>query len=365
MKNPVHIPSDHLAGLREIIFSLPTLVGTLDGLQQIRLVVDSNCVIDDLIWLSRTRTNPSAKTSLLEVIESGTVIAYAPVQLHEQVEKHLAEIAAEENIPEDRLYAEWKSYQQALKFCEASSPQFHIPNSDRDPSDLPFICLCAQVGALAIVSRDKDLPAMGACTISVEVLLDLRNYARARTIELSLSVDGQFFITAITMGIFQLTTQLVRTLAQVFARLPVGLQLVLGIGAFVALCHPRSRQAIVDGFRALSKKISPATTALRPVLQEAIQCYGQQRARAVESWAKVESALHTPSKAPLRVCAYAACVAERRPLSLYEIERKVRLGGYRSKAQDFISYLRKVMLNDSRFLRCPNRRWTVATVSQN
>lgn len=360
MKSQFSIPSDHLAGLREIIFSLPSLSAIFSDLQQIRLVIDSNSVIDDLVWLARTRHNLSARTSLLELIASGTVIAYAPMQLREEVERHIARIAAEEGISEKRLNAAWQKYQPALKFCEASSPLVQIPNRDRDPNDLPFVFLYVQVGAAAIVSRDKDLPAMGANTIPVGVLLNLRDYARAKTIEISIFVGGQVIVMVIAIGIFQLAAKLVTAVAQGFSRLPVGMQIVLGLGAVAAVCHPRSRQAIVNGAHAISRQLTEGAVSLRPLGEGLAQCYIQERMKAADSWAKVEDKLQTSRRIPLRTLAYAACVSAGRPLAVHEIEQKVRLGGYRSKARNMSRYLRRVLRGDSRFLRCSGGLWVVA-----
>jgi predicted nucleic acid-binding protein len=357
----IAIPSVHLAGLRELAFSLPQFSAAFRGLHQVRLVIDSNIILQELIWLTKRRANPAATTDLQEAIASGTVIAYAPPQLREEVEKHFSRIASEQGIPEERLYAAWECYQKGLNFCDAEpAEKLRVINPGRDPSDLPFIYLCAQVGAAAVVSNDKDIQAMGAATIRLDVMVHLREYARAKTIEVSISFGGTVLFIGIGTAAVELIAKLVPTMAQGFARLPGWLKLVLFIGTAVAVCHPKSRAAVVDGWHAVTRKVASVVSPLAPVLIEFMRAYQEEQKKAAESWAQVQEKLPLAKRVPLRNHVYAVCAAAKKPLLLEEIARKVRIGGYRSQARDFCSYLRRIMRQDPRFIKCVDGRWTIA-----
>ncbi len=360
-RRKVTISSDHLTGLRELAFSLPQFAAAFRGLHQVRLVIDSNIILQELIWLTKRRANPAATTDLQEAIASGTVIAYAPSQLREEVEKHFSRIASEQGIPEERLYAAWECYQKGLNFCEAEpAEKFRVINPGRDPSDLPFIYLYAQVGAAAVVSRDKDIQAMGAATVRLDVMVHLREYARAKTIEVSIAFGGTIVFTGIGIAAVKLVTNLAATLAQGFTRLPDWLKLVLVMGAVIAVCHPKSRAAIVDGWHAVSRKFVAVASPLTPVLIEFMHVYQENQKKAAESWAQVQEKLPPAKRVPLRNLVYAVCAAAKKPLFLEEIARKVRIGGCLSKNRDLCSYLRRVMRQDRRFIKCVDGRWTVA-----
>ena len=359
-RRKVAIPSSHLAGLRELAFSLPQFAAAFRNLHQVRLVIDSNIVLADLIWRAKRRTNPSATTALQEVIASGTVVAYAPLQLREEVEKHIPRIAVDEGIPEERLSDEWGRYRQCLIFCEVVPGGIPKCNEERDPSDLPFIYLYAQVGAAAVVSRDKDIPAMGAAVVSLEIILLLREYSRAEVVEVSITFFGATILTGLGVGAIKLAVQAVSSLAHWFARLPDGLKIALFLGVVFAILHPRSRAAIKDSFNSAFNKIGLLMKPLEPVMYELAQSYNAERTKAARSWEEAQKAIPSNRRVSLKNLAFAVCVAARRPLALNEIERKVRLGGYKPRGRNVSTYLRRVLRRDTRFARCADGRWTIA-----
>lgn len=356
----VVFPSEHLVVLRELISSLPYLSVAFGNLQQFRLVVDANIVLADLIWRAKHRTNPSATTALQEVVASGTVVAYAPLQLREQVEKHFSRIAAEEQISEELLHIEWRSYQACLVFCQSEfDPNVKVVNPDRDPDDLPFIYLAAKVGAAGVLTRDKDISAMGAPTVPVAIVLQLRDYARGKAVELSIEVGGTVIVAGVGVGAIKLAADLATTLARGFARLPDAAKILIVLATAFAILHPTSRRALVETGRKAWSNICLIAEHLEPMLSDmAKTCYAEHE-KAVRSWEAASQSLPTRQKAALRTHAYAACQAARRPLTLQELERKVRLGGYRPRGRNSVAYLSKVLRRDGRFVRCADGCWTV------
>ncbi len=157
----LNIHSDHLHGFRELLAFYPTLVGLFGFLPQLRLVIDSNIVLSELIWLVTKRRNPTARTALQEVIASGTIVAFAPEKLREEIKKHIKTIATDKGISEELLYTEWQNYEKYLHFCPVDALEENDNLPKRDPADLPFIYLYSRVGASAIVSWDKDIQRWG------------------------------------------------------------------------------------------------------------------------------------------------------------------------------------------------------------
>src|SRR6266404_660 len=94
-KKPAHvgIPSDALRGVLNLRDEHPFLRPLLTDLMQIVLVLDASAVQGELRWRLGSRAKPTAKTSLHEAIDSGVVIAFAPIFLKREIEKYLPLIA--------------------------------------------------------------------------------------------------------------------------------------------------------------------------------------------------------------------------------------------------------------------------------
>lgn len=358
---PIQITSDHLPALRELLFALPQFASAFGEPQHLRLVIDSSFVVSDLIWLVKHRTNPSARTNLQEAVASGTVTAFAPTELRSQIEKHLPRIAAEEQIPGESLYVEWRSYQACLIFCQAEfDPHVRVVNPNRDPNDLPFIYLVANVGAAAVLTKDKDLPAMGAPTAPIAIVLQLREYARGKVVELSILAGSSTVVTGVSVGAIKLVSGLVTALARGFARLPNSVKLLLILGATFAILHPKSRTTFSEIGNKVWDQIGFVFRHVEPVLSKIVETYHTEHEKAVHSWEAVSQSLPIRRRVTLKTHAYAACHAARQPLTLQELERKIRLGGYKPRGCSTVLYLHKVLRRDRRFIRCADGRWTVA-----
>src|SRR5206468_12856706 len=166
---------------------------------QVRIVLDASVILAELYWLAGTRNNPVARTALQEAIASGTVLAFAPLRLEREVREHLPRIAEQCHVTPDRLEQLWVEYKAAIRFHEPKEESPSEAASVRDPDDLPYVYLCAQVGAAAVYSKDTDFAAMGAPLVTSDIILSLRDYARAATLEVSIKLGGVAAI-AVTLG---------------------------------------------------------------------------------------------------------------------------------------------------------------------
>ena len=83
-----NIKSDPLYNLRQIINKIKPLKQLIGDIVQFCLVIDTNYILGDLIWLIKKRKNPEAKTEVQECILAGTFIVYATKTVIKEVEKN-------------------------------------------------------------------------------------------------------------------------------------------------------------------------------------------------------------------------------------------------------------------------------------
>ncbi|MCI0618241.1 hypothetical protein L0244_35130, partial [bacterium] len=99
---------------------------------------------------------------------------------------------------------------------------------------------------------------------------------------------------------------------------------------------------------------------LEPLFIEIIETWYSERLKSGTYWEETEKMLPPSRRLPLKTVAYAVCVSSTEPLSLHEIDRKVRIGGYQSRAKSLTSYLRRIMRQDSRFVCLSDGKWTIS-----
>lgn len=349
-----HIPSDALAPLRKIIGNLPNIAEHFQGLQQIRVVIDSNVILADLIFLAKRRRDPSTRSSLKEVLVSETLIAFAPTELKNEIEEKIPIIAEEKGLHAPDLMTEWQTYEKHIHFCQGES----IPTEGvvRDPDDLPFIYLCARLGAAGILTHDKDIPAMGGPALSLDIVYSLRDFSRAKSVEVSFQVGGMFACRITGEAMSKIAAGLVRVVTQIPAPLKVLIALVC-IGAFL---HPKSRASIIDTSMKLWGRLEPYITVFAEKVVLLAQTFEERKRIAEVEWQVIESLLPKRKRPTLKQLAYAACIEFGRPVALREIMAKTESYGYKSRTKDYSRYLRHVVSKDSLFLRCPDGLWIAA-----
>lgn len=186
------VKSDTLAHARTLQESFPNQGNPLNLNARIPMVVDTNRVLSDLLWIAKFRKNPEARPVLIEVADSTIGILYAPKALRFEVKKHIPRLAQEEGVPESVLQAAWEDYQKRITFH---------PNGSRkkgtqvaDPDDLPFINVANSLQAVGIISTDHHIPAMGGHAISIDTVRKLRDYGRTKVFEVQTFLIGAFFV---------------------------------------------------------------------------------------------------------------------------------------------------------------------------
>lgn len=348
-------PSDDLSNLRELIISIPYFKGMFDILPQLRFVIDSNIILRDLVWLVRSRRSKDARTSLQEAIDSGTLIAFAPQKLRKEILKHLPRRAEEENIPKKLLLEEWRKYEKYLRFCADSELIDDVVPQVVDPDDLPFICLYNQIGATAVISEDSHISAMGARTVGLDVIITIRNYARAKSVEVTIKL-GSLTFTGILAGTI---ITAIPSFIRVCSRLPTWLLSGLLACMAVLILHPQGREAIKKFLHTASNKIQTIGSELQPLFNELIETLRNESLKAEDALKSISNVVSPSRRVTLKQVVYSVCLAAKSPLTVGEIEKMVFLNGYVSKSKRFAAYLRRVISQDQRFVRCDDGCWTI------
>jgi predicted nucleic acid-binding protein len=352
------ISSDNLLHLRELFMHWTPVFRLLELLPQFRLVIDANVVIEELIYLTQSRRNLSARTSLQEAVDAGAVAALAPLKLREEMSRKIPELAAKRGVSEEALQRAWLEYQSRIRFVEVEPASTAEAAAARDPNDLPYVYLYRKMNADAVLSSDKDIPAMGAESVELEVLIHVRNYARAKTVEITLKVGGLMVTAPVVAGLLALGKILSR-MAKGFVRLPLEAQLALLVGALGLVAYPRSRKAVSAFISAQALKLKGPTWAVLDVVGALSEEWGAAQRRVQVEQEILERAIPRAARRPLWLVARSVCLESGRALTAEELMRGVVRAGYVSQSTQLKQYLLRVLRRHELFISTLDGRWTV------
>lgn len=349
-------PSDNLRFLREFVYCLPQLTPIIGELPQVRIVIDANVALAELIYRLKNRRDPEARTGLHEVIAAGTVIAYAPFALVREVETRIPQIAALKRIPQYRLHEEWIKFRTLLHFYEPEAPVAPLGPEVADPKDLPYRDLWAEIGARGVYSKDAHLPRMGAPLITVDVVIALRDYSRAASVDVGIKIGG---VVAIAVGVEFLRAIVAFSVAagRGFYRLPTAVKVLIVALLTIAVAHPTSRKMIRTRLSAVLKELGEIALPLLTKASTSLSI--AQRDKALR-WETANTNLPAGKRQTAKTHLRAVCAAAKKPLNLFELERRVLAAGYVSRAKDFRAYLKRILHEDSRFVQVQPGCWVIS-----
>ncbi len=348
-------PAETLNSFRDMVASFPML-STIAQLHRVRFVVDANVVLSDLRWLAR-RKNPEARTILQEVLAAGTVIAFAPPQLDDEVTRHLPRIAQSAKVAVEVLEAEWVAYRAQFRF--RSPAEGERPAHVQDPDDLPYLYLRAEIGAEAIYTNDSDLVAMGAPVVGTEIVIALRDYTRASSVDVSIRMGGT--LVAVASGaVLMKIWEGVKTLFAAVGQLPAWARWLLAGVAVAAVLHPRSRALLQQTARWVPDRTGAALKVLMPLVLQAAVTADRHRKLSSAALERVDAALPRPGTLPAWAHALRICREEGRPLGAEVIAERVLHDGYVTRSQDFTGYIRKVLREREEFVEDSSGAWSIA-----
>lgn len=253
-----HIRSDILGLWREI----DGMKNFLGPLAQFIVVLDANIILGDLIWLVSKRKNPEATTELVESIKAGTIVAYIARPVLAEVDEHISTIAANKKLSEDALRQEWKIYRKIIKVKTPSKTLIERYKEGQDPDDAPTIALAKMIRADGILSKDKDIVAMGGLVIELDFTSRARDYSRKTAIAVTIRCSGGIALT-ISWASIGIVLKSAAVVVAWFRSLPATIQIIL-LFAVVAVASNKNVQERVIAM------IAPLRTAISGHWPEAI-----------------------------------------------------------------------------------------------
>jgi predicted nucleic acid-binding protein len=352
--------SDQLPAMVSLLGPMLQQLGAFGVTLRVRLVLDTSTVISELVWLVSRRKSADARTSLAEAIAAQVVIACAPPQIDDEVRGNLDSLAKQTRKPQAEIWQAWLEYKRLVTILEpdpvVTSATSYLSNRDR--SDVAFLQVSETIAASAVLSHDRDLLDADKRAIRPhDISIDLRNYARAKTIELTI-----FGLTTFSLNIgSSVLIAALRTLPAIgraLRALPSWVYVtVIGVLLWV-LSKKERREAIGEAWGRVRGWLGTAADSLKgPVMdlfRKAIAAHEEalQAQERIESKSKVRRLL-------LRQAVHIALAQADGAVSLVELEAEVRRIGYVSNAKSLVGPLVRALRGDARFVE-RNAGWALA-----
>jgi predicted nucleic acid-binding protein len=290
--------SEKLKDLAAVMETWSDLQGAIPGVARFRLVVDTNVVLGDLLWLVCERTDSSAMTHLMETTLAGTIDLFAPPSFFEEVEEKIPLLAAQRGFDIALMYIEWDSYKKIIQVAEPDHEKVIVLKEGVDPDDADFIALAQTIGASGVISKDRHIRLMGGNQISVECITYLRNYSRATAIELNIKVNGVQFVLHSCAAIREFSTSMSSIQARLNAApdwVKVGL---VAVSLFI-LFDPKARASTGGILRTILSGVSEVTPVALALVVEAASHAHKHKTTAKSQLNKAMKQLQRGSEAPL------------------------------------------------------------------
>jgi len=350
--------SDALQSFHELLSQIQAFDPVYRRFIRVRLVIDACMVQRELRWRLGGRQKPNARSSMQEAIDAGTLVLFAPTWLGREIEKHGADLAADTGVSEQRVLEEWHSFAGCIHFYEpnvGNTLQKHTAHVD--PDDLPYKLVREQLGAHAIYSADADFDAMGEPRVNLNIDLLCRDYARAASIEVGITLGSGFTLTVS----LEMVVTFVKFCIQAFRRLPPVARVLIVSAVALFLAHPVSRRRLVVLVRSTWSQLKQPSSPVRKILAEVARQFVAAQQDASRSAAAIRATLPPPKRPSALALARSICLVNRAPLSLPEIERRMRIEGYVSRSPYFTKYLQRLLRADGRFREVSPGSWVIST----
>ena len=358
-RNPLRLESvvrsDSLPEMLELARKIPALAPLVRNVVQIRLVLDANIVQGELRWRLRRRRNSAARSSLHEAIAAGVVIPYAPTFLDAEISEHEERIAKETGSSVVDVRREWQDFRTLLRFYLPST-QMSQRSGVVDEDDLPYIAACAELGATAVYSRDAHVRQMNAPVIHIAIDTTLRAYARANAVRIGVAIGSTFTVTLTFEGIAGVCRAVKRAVAW-FERLHPAVQIGIVAALVIVLAHPKCREKLSGAWQTLKDFAGPT---LLPMIADVAAQFAVAAQNADAAYKEIQRVLPAELKRSALMHARAVCLISKGPLSLSEIERRIRAEGYVTRARDFSSYLRRLLRSSGQFAETSPGVWALS-----
>lgn len=348
------VRSDSLPHLIGLAAGISALAPLLKNVVRIAMVLDADVVQQELRWRVRRRKKQDARTGLHEAIASGVIIPFAPTFLDLEIEEHLEDIAKETGAGIEDVRVEWQDFRKLLHFYAPKERPKLTEAEIADPDDLPYIAAANELG-VPIYSRDQHYRRMQAPVISVLIDGTARSYARSSSVRIAVMMGSTFTVT-LSFEAIGAAVRGIKRIASWLDELHPVVQVAIIAGGIVALAHPKSREKLAAGWNWVKNTITPPV--LQAIADVAIQVMDATKIET-DAYRRLQETLPTRRKRSALMHARAICLTAKSPLSLAEIERRMRANGYVTRAGNFGVYLRRVLLTSGQFQESSQGVWAL------
>src|SRR6266567_1979223 len=130
-----------------------------------------------------------------------------------------------------------------------------------------FVTLYLNSHVDAVLTHDKDISRMGAETLNLADVTRVRDYARAKSPEVTLRVGG-ILITGVAIGGLVVLLKLIAATLRAFSKLSPEIQILLILGAVCAALHPATRKTVRAGVSAIADTLKGPAAVFGEVFAE-------------------------------------------------------------------------------------------------
>lgn len=265
---------------------MPALQGAIGNIAQLRLIIDANFVVAELIH--RIRHPHHGATALEELVKATVIEVFAPRWLDtEMTTSTIPKAAKRSRVSESDLRTRWADFRTLLKWDDSLREPDTTSSASCDPKDLPYVRLQHKVNADGILSKDADIARMGGHPLTLDFVLTARGYARSAVTTMSIRVMGAMLPYAAAMTV----TEALRSLARGFVKLPEPVKAMIIFGGMIAVLHPGSRRWISERCAGASLAIAPAWQALMQVASELSATSAAAEAQALRQLSEMNKAI--------------------------------------------------------------------------
>lgn len=249
VNNPLEmlVLPEHLMLFREFCGEGSLFYPLFQNIFEMNIILDTNVIISDILWLATKRKNHGARPCLLQMLACGTLKAYSPKFLLEELDKHLPRLAIEREISLEVLNKCWDEYRPFIELVDVEAPTAEEIAQAQDPKDLPYIKLQQKIGA-KIYSNDSDIAAMKGDVVSKSIIISLQQYSYHATVEYSIKWMGASSVI-ITQTAIEGISKLIGSLCMQAKKMPPWALSAGALLIIMAAIHPKSRSALLSWIR--------------------------------------------------------------------------------------------------------------------
>jgi hypothetical protein len=348
------VRSDLLPQLLDLAARISAFAPLVSNILRVGFVIDAHVVQQELRWRLGRRKQSDARTRLHEAIASGIVIPFAPAFLDCEIEEHVADIAEETVVGVEDVQREWQDFRKLLHFYSPKQPAELGGRGPVDPDDLPYVAVANELG-LPIYSQDHHYREMQAPVISVVIDATAQAYARSSSVQLAVMM-GSGVTSTLSFEAIAAAFRAIQRLAKCFGELHPGVQIAIFSCGILAFLHPKSRAKLVSIWDWAKQNAPVLLQKLSDVAIQTTEAYNSQ----TNSHKQLRECIPIMRKRSALMHARTVCLAARTPLSLTEIEKRIRTDGYITRARNFGAYLRRVLLSSGQFQELDSGLWEMA-----